>query len=519
MEAQRCDRHVHGVGVLELFITAATMGAIMQCDPRRISKRVITWVPACVFLMALAYSSGASVAQVPKEGKGKLCQKETVFQGKGSGVVTLVQGVLADSTVLWIRKEGGKVCLMKNALPGPPVTGIGDLAISPQLDGFAYVVKSDKGVAVYRNDEQRGEFDDFQAYSLKFSDEGSAFAFVMKKADKWHVVVNNDVSPGYDDVDELSAPDKAGHIAYVATVGGKDALYIDHKKVREIEGFVSGLRLVDGIGTCAYSLSHVKGNILAHDIYVGSKKVASFVEYIGTDLMPRVSPFAEVSGDGKHFAYCLRDNRPGKESSFVVDGEALPGMRPEPWALFMLGQSPIAFMKDNRHVMLRLSNGVTVWPGGMTVPFESCYDPVEVPDGSSSVAYAAISGKQREKLFMVVAGKAGPEYDSVLGPAFDSSGRNTFYLARSGTSVHLIHEGAANLILQIPVKEVFASHHVDFPRGWFFYRNADSNEEGIVGAVLWPPVVNAKLGTLTLVVQCLKDSNLELARVVYHYLK
>jgi hypothetical protein len=469
--------------------------------------------------MASAYSGGAPAAQVPKEGKGNLCQKETVFQGKGSGVVALVQGVVADGTVLWIRKEGGKVYLMKNALSGPPVADIVDLAISPQLDGFAYVVKSDKGVAVYRNDEQRGEFDDFQASSLKFSVEGLALAFVMKKADKWHVVVNNDVSPGYDGVEELSAPDKGGHIAYVATVGDEKALLIDHKKVREIEGVVSGLRLVDGIGTCAYSQSEIKGNIFAHEIYVGSKKVASFVDYLRTSVMPRVNPFAEVSGDGKHFAYCLRDDRPGKESSFVVDGEALPGMRPDPGALLMLGQSPIAFMKDNRHAMLRLSNGVTVWPGGTTVPFESCADPVEVPGGSSSVAYVG-SGKHCEKCFMVVAGKAGPEYDSVLGPAFDSSGRNTFYLARSGTSVYLIHEGAANPILEIPVKRVFATHHVDFPRGWFFYKNADAfNEEDVVGAVLWPPVVNAKLGTLTLVVQCLKDNNLELARVVYHYLK
>jgi len=114
---------------------------------------------------------------------------------------------------------------------------------SPDGETVAYVARKGSRVAMCFNDQLGPTFDEILTKPV-FSDDSKMHAYVGRKRDNLHVVINNhDVGPPFVRFDhkEIKISQTAGLVAYAVVVkqGEDPVLYINHKKVGQYYDFPS----------------------------------------------------------------------------------------------------------------------------------------------------------------------------------------------------------------------------------------------------------------------------------------
>lgn len=248
-----------------------------------------------------------------------------------------------------------------------------------------------------------------------FSPDGRSVAYILKKGNKFAVVVNNAVGPEYDDVGPPHFSPDGKTLAYKAKEDSTWVMVIGEKKSEKFDD-------ID------YPLFSPDGKRVAYGAKEGNKWFM-VVDDKKSERYDKVEA-PSFSADGKRVAY--RGNfQTEKKSLIVIDDKK--GEKYD-WV------TDPHFSPDGKRVAYSAQEGdrwFMVVDEKKSEQYDAVGLPVFSPDGKR-FAYAARGG---DKSFIVADDKKSEQYDGIWNPCFSPDGKRIAYCVKKGNEWFMVVDG------------------------------------------------------------------------------
>ena len=300
----------------------------------------------------------------------------------------------------FVTSRGNKKSVVIDGSPGPKFDGIQDPDWRIYADGSA------------------------ERLTTLFSPDGTRWAYAAKTMNKWVMVVDNNISQGFDAIATYVFSGDGNHLAYEAKDGGKWAVVLDNRKGPQYDGLQFNPAFSPDSQHMAYAAK--KGERWV--VVIDGRESVEYEAIVCGD--PVFSP------DSKHVAYAakkdgkwfvVRDGQPGSHHDFIIG-------RTKSFVLLNTILFSVVYSTDSKHLAYVAMNGrkaVLVVDG---VPGRE-YDDVSMqqpfsPDGKRFAHSAWRAGK----CIVVTDGTEGTEYDGIadVGPVFSRDSKHVGYMACKG---------------------------------------------------------------------------------------
>ncbi len=275
--------------------------------------------------------------------------------------------------VVYVARKGDKAVVVVDGEEGPAYDKIGRGIpfFSPDGKHMAYTARNLGSPDTVILDGQPGpQFANVPEMSLLFSPDSRRLAYGAENGyngEKKLVVVDGQLGPEYDQVDNLTFSPDGKHLAYKAQMGGRWRVVVDNQPGVDFDELLGGFPVFSPDGSrLAYGIKKdgkwqavvdeapdggiyeeiIQGSMvfssdsrrMAYTARIGDKKMvvvdgAPDEEYNDVEGNPVFSP------DGKHLAYKVQK---GALWHVVLDGQAGPG--------YKLIPGNLTFSKDSKHL-------------------------------------------------------------------------------------------------------------------------------------------------------------------------
>lgn len=295
----------------------------------------------------------------------------------------------------WIIRRGPKMAAVVDAEQGPEYDEIAGTDGSGWLD---YTFAEIDGLGW-----------------LDYSGDGERWAYLARRGDNWHVVIDGYEGPPYDQVGYIRS--SSHRVAYQATRGGKSFMVVDgvpspgYDSVEEPRFSSKGKRI-------AYIATKGRRQCLVVDGKEGP--LFDEIDYVDIAFSQDEEHVGYVGCNGQVTAAGLSN----RQFTTIIDGKARPSYD---WI------SSLGFSPDGKHVAYRASRRDA---RVMVVDHEEGREYLRValarpmrrsafsPQGNRTAYHAQHTPDKR---FLVVDGKEGPEYDRIMNFEFSANGRHFGY--------------------------------------------------------------------------------------------
>jgi len=244
--------------------------------------------------------------------------------------------------------------------------------------------------------------------NLTFSPDAKRFAYTLRNAEKWQVIL--DATPGkeYDSIgNNLLFSQDSAHFFYTARHSGTDVIVLDNKEI-DTQGTISeGVYAFDPLGVPAYVVLKQTGWYLEH----GKDEYGPFGNLYGQ---------AMFSGDGKHLAFAT-GTKDGSERKMIIDGK-----EGEHFDYF---PGDVEFSADGEHTYYLAEREKQTFAvvDGTAAKIDGVLEFHFSPDGKRS----AMSARRGEKFYVLADSKEGAPADATYGIVFSPDSKHLAYLTHA----------------------------------------------------------------------------------------
>lgn len=362
-------------------------------------------------------------------------------------------------TVVFTYTQEGRFTICMNESCGPPVEQVGrdTPVVSPNSRHWAAIVQKDGAARVMMDGQVSRGYD--MVHELLFSPDSTKLAYVAEDGEEFFVFVNQDRHPSFAAMDAQEGLVFSGdskHLAYVAMTGQDDWAVVkngkpgpDYDEIRHVTFSPDSSRLAYAARKDdRWHLVEKGGEENKGPAYDEIRRVAFSPDSEQLAAIAMSDNAAFVIKDGEQSeAYDFitgelvfsRDSErlaysvlDGQQMRMVVDDEPGPAYDEIGAYLFSPDGGELAYMANDG------GQGRIVHAGDEHPAYESVGLPVFSPDGTH-LAYTAY---QDEQWFIIKDGeKTGPEFDNIQDPVFCPDGERMAHVALMDDAYVVVGDG------------------------------------------------------------------------------